>query len=596
MQQAQVGLGVTSTKLTEADALSSDLIQHYYRACTHYNACILNRHEYAAKTDKLQSIQLQVRAALGPGGYAFGSQQNIQINPPLGGFPPPPGGFPPPGFPPPPGGFPPPPGGVGPVGYPQQQGGPFPGTDPAMQQAGQGYPPPAGQPMPGQQPGYPGQPLPQDQSASSGLSINIPPAQGQGPQNRVDTILNILREGAKLLREQNPSPPPPAAPGTSFNPPPVTSASIPVMPPQDASGAGGPMMVAQAPTAQYTPPQQDLNSSLRSMLVSLKQQVASRNPGQASGQAVVGNFTEEGQPWSSPLGALLQERVAALVETEGLFKTAAVQTRGISIKQVAAVENPNDPKALSTLYNTDLAIAGTYLPQPDRVLVRLAALDDKGNPLAQASNEIPRQAIPDVLAAAPVNAADTSQLLNSLNQLGPKSQGGARVEVTTNRPGAGANFRLGEDIRYFVTSTIDGNLYLFHIDADKNILRIFPNQYQREVRVSAGAALEVPAPGAPFKFEASPPFGLETTFAIVTSVPLDERDFQMVEGGFAKPKQEVQALVATRGISVKPVEPTSQPPAPGAAPPPSAPYPAAAPAPSPQPQLVWNSVTVLIRP
>jgi hypothetical protein len=83
---------------------------------------------------------------------------------------------------------------------------------------------------------------------------------------------------------------------------------------------------------------------------------------------------------------------------------------------------------------------------------------------------------------------------------------------------------------------------------------------------------------------------------MVTSVPLDERDFQMVEGGFAKPKQEVPTLIATRGISVKPVEPTPPATAPAAAAPPSSPYPAAAPAPSPPPQLVWNSVTILIRP
>ena len=133
-----------------------------------------------------------------------------------------------------------------------------------------------------------------------------------------------------------------------------------------------------------------------------------------------------------------------------------------------------------------------------------------------------------------------------------------------------------------MTSTIDGYLYLFHVDADKNILRIFPNQYQREARISAGAPLELPAPGAPFKFEASPPFGLETTFAIVTRVPLDEKDFQLVEGGFAKPKQDVPGLVATRGISVKPVETAASPPAVAVAAPPA--------------QLVWNSVTVLIRP
>jgi hypothetical protein len=321
------------------------------------------------------------------------------------------------------------------------------------------------------------------------------------------------------------------------------------------------------------------------MLTSLRQDVARRDPARASDQAVVGNFTEEGQPWSSPLGALLQERVATLVETEGIFKPAqGVQTRGITIKQVAAVEHPNDPKALGALYNTELAIAGTYRPQSDRVLVRLAALDDKGSELAQAVREILRQAIPDVVAAAPANAADTSQLLNSLNQLGPKSQGDARVEITTNRPGAGANFRLGDEIKYFVTSTMDGYLYLFHIDADKTVLRIFPNQFQRQARIRAGAGLEVPAPGAPFKFEASPPFGLETTFAMVTAAPLDEKDFQLVEGGFAKPRQEIPALVTTRGISVRPAEAAAS----------ASPSPTGTPA--LQPQLVWNSITVLIRP
>ena len=601
MSKAQIGLATTSTKLTEADALSSDLLQHYYQTCTLYNACLITRQEYVAKTEKLQDIQLQVRRALFAAGY--GAQQSIQINPPPFGAPPPGGGFPPPpggGFPPPPGGFPtpggfpPPSGGVPPVGYPQQSG-PYPSVDPAHQQAGGGYPYPTGQPYPGQQypgqqypgqqypgqpAGYPGQIPPGGQGAPPGLTVNIPPT--QGPPDRVDTILNILREGSKLLREQNPPTQPAPGPGTSFSPPPVTSASMPVLPPGSPAGTGAPIVaMAQAAPGPMVPPQEDLDSSLRAMLASLRQDVARRDPARVSGQAVVGNFTEEGQPWSSPLGALLQERVAMLVESEGLFAPSpGVHTRGITIKQVAAVEHPNDPKSLGALYNTDLAIAGAYRPQTDRVLVRLAALDDKGSELAQTVREILRQAIPDVVAAAPANAAETSQLLNSLNQLGPKSQGNARVELTTNRPGAGANFRLGDEIKYFVTSTMEGYLYLFHIDADKKVLRIFPNQYQREARISAGAALEIPAPGAPFKFEASPPFGLETTFAMVTAVPLDEREFQIVEGGFAQPKQPVPALVATRGISVKPVEPVATSPA----------------ASVPPPQLVWNSVTVLIRP
>jgi hypothetical protein len=34
-------------------------------------------------------------------------------------------------------------------------------------------------------------------------------------------------------------------------------------------------------------------------------------------------------------------------------------------------------------------------------------------------------------------------------------------------------------------------------------------------------AVEVPGPGAPFRFEAVPPFGLATTLAVVTPTPLN---------------------------------------------------------------------------
>jgi hypothetical protein len=91
--------------------------------------------------------------------------------------------------------------------------------------------------------------------------------------------------------------------------------------------------------------------------------------------------------------------------------------------------------------------------------------------------------------------------------------------------------------------------------------------------VRAGAPVEVPGGGAPFRFEASPPFGLETTFAVVPPVPLDEKDFQPAAGGFTAPKGDVPALGgATRSLR-------------------SAPGPGGSPADRP---IIWNSITILI--
>jgi hypothetical protein len=154
----------------------------------------------------------------------------------------------------------------------------------------------------------------------------------------------------------------------------------------------------------------------------------------------------------------------------------------------------------------------------------------------------------------------------------PRADG--QINITTNRPGPGSSFRMGEEITYFVSSSSDGFLYLFHIDGEKNVNQIFPNQFQADPRIRGGQALQVPQAGAPFKFEASPPFGLETSFAIVTPVPLNDGDLQSIRASFASAKQIAPAILQTRGIAVT----------------------AASGAAAPSSSVLWNSVTVLIRP
>jgi hypothetical protein len=512
MQTVAVGFGYLSNKLIEADAITTDLVQHYYQTCTLYNACLITRQEYVAKTERLQEIQLSVRQALAAAG--FGAQQNIQINPLGAGVPP--GGVP-----------------VGPGGVVMG-----------------GAPPPGG---------------------SGGPAVA---AGGPTPAaDAVESILNILREGSRLVQQ-------PGGPQSLGPAPGPAVAAGPVPAP------GGPP--ALAPGGAPSP---DLDGALRTALAALKQGVVRQSPSLQTARAAVGPFTEEGQPWTGPLGALLQEQVARLVESGYAFSPAAASpVRGIAVRQAAGVANPNDPAALGQLFGGDLAIVGSYRQEGSGVTVRMRAVDGQGRELAQQVAAISQRAIPGAFAGSPTNAVATSQLLGSLGQLGARSTGPARVDLTTNKPGTGASFRIGEEIRYLVTPTIGGYLYLFHVDAERRMLRIFPNDYHRDARVDAGTPVEVPTPGSPFKFEAAPPFGLETTFAIVTPVPLDERDFRAVEGGFARPGQDVPQLLATRGIRVSPAS------GPAGAPPPGPPGPGPAGSGPAGTTVVWNHVTVLIRP
>jgi hypothetical protein len=244
---------------------------------------------------------------------------------------------------------------------------------------------------------------------------------------------------------------------------------------------------------------------------------------------------------------------------------------GITVKRVIGVANPNDPKALAGYYGSDLVIDGSYRREGDRVLMQLTLVDDQGSTLARTSAALPMAMVPPAVAAAQVNAGNTTHLLGALTRLGPRMQGAWKVDVTTNRPGAGASFRQGEAIQYSSARRWTATSI---VDADRKIVRIFPNPHQPSAQVRAGAPVEVPAGGAPFRFEASPPFGLETTFAVVTPAPLDERDFQPAAGGFSAPKGDVSALVgATRSLRAAP--------RPGG---------------SPDRPIIWNSITILIRP
>lgn len=492
MSKTKIGLGITSTKLMEADALSSDLLQHSYQTCTLYNACIVSPSDYGEKTEKLQALQMEVRRTLLGAGY--GNQQNIQINPP-------------PGQP-----FPP--------GHP---GGPYGQTTPQGALASM--------PADGNGPSNTAQFPIGGQPAGPAVTVSIPPA---GKAGTADTILNILREGSRIFRDNAPT--------------------------------------KAAPTPTASAPGADLDSTLRGMLTTLKQDVNKRKPELAKARAVVGNFTEEGQPYGGPMGALLQDRVSSIVMTDNVFnQPVGVQSRGINVKDMQGVKNINDPRALPALYNTDLAISGSYQSRPDGVAVRLAALQNSGE-IATSNALLPIGVIPDVVAAAPQNAKDTNQLIGSMNQVTPRSDG--QLNITTNRPGQGANFRMGEEITYFVKSTSDGYLYLFHIDGEKQVNQIFPNPYQPNPTIRAGEVVQLPQPGAPFKFEASPPFGLETTFAIVTPTPLNDSDLQILQANFATPSQVGPTLARTRSISAN----------------------GAGAGAATNNSVLWNSATVLIRP
>lgn len=100
------------------------------------------------------------------------------------------------------------------------------------------------------------------------------------------------------------------------------------------------------------------------------------------------------------------------------------------------------------------------------------------------------------------------------------NQGGVTLEVL---PGPSA--RLGQAVRFRVTSRTEGTLILLDANAGGELVQIYPNEYSqaqnRSGRIQPGRPITIPDPTYGFEFTASEPVGQGTLIALVLQDPVD---------------------------------------------------------------------------
>lgn len=115
--------------------------------------------------------------------------------------------------------------------------------------------------------------------------------------------------------------------------------------------------------------------------------------------------------------------------------------------------------------------------------------------------------------AQTVQTAATALLAND-------NQGGVTLEVL---PGPAA--RVGQAVRFRVTSQTEGTLILLDANAGGELVQIYPNEYSqaqnRSGRIQPGRPITIPDPTYGFEFTASEPVGKGTLIALVLQDPVD---------------------------------------------------------------------------
>jgi len=93
-------------------------------------------------------------------------------------------------------------------------------------------------------------------------------------------------------------------------------------------------------------------------------------------------------------------------------------------------------------------------------------------------------------------------------------------KVTVNVDHGDRNYQVGDYMKIEVTSERDGYLYLFNLDPQGKIVCLFPNNFQKENRVTANQAVMVPDPkDKNWRIKVGDPTGKEYLKAIVITEP-----------------------------------------------------------------------------
>jgi len=112
-----------------------------------------------------------------------------------------------------------------------------------------------------------------------------------------------------------------------------------------------------------------------------------------------------------------------------------------------------------------------------------------------------------------------------------RSARGVDVEAATQNPQAtflvrvsvdrqDATYEQGELMEVSVESERRGYLYLLYRQADGGVKCLFPNQYDRDNRISGGHKITLPTSMSRFRLRIAPPLGDELLIALVTRQPL----------------------------------------------------------------------------
>jgi hypothetical protein len=171
-----------------------------------------------------------------------------------------------------------------------------------------------------------------------------------------------------------------------------------------------------------------------------------------------------------------------------------------------------DNKAVTPVKATNAGVARTN--QTRRLILTAVQKPKHNNKTAATAAAHPQVKPVGVPATTPATATAVVPSANTSSNMLVKyaSENGAIISARLDRTGTMPVYKVGDKMVVKVRASQDCNVVVFNYDSTGTLTQIFPNDYQQDGFVKAGAAVEIGGSDSPFDYQIAGKGGPEKVF------------------------------------------------------------------------------------
>ena len=190
-------------------------------------------------------------------------------------------------------------------------------------------------------------------------------------------------------------------------------------------------------------------------------------------------------------------------------------------------------------------ISGRFFEAGTQVKLFLELADiEMGTVSGKVEVDLPKSSIPPTVSLLPDNYNDALFVIEELSEV-QNADNESFVVKTWVKRGNGGTYRDGEELIVNFYANRDCYIKVYHIDVDRKVQLIFPNQFYSDNFVRRGRIHRIPDGRYPFRFMLGAPYGAEFIKVVASTLQFDDIEQSFQEMGTASKE------LITRGLNVQ---------------------------------------------